>query len=66
MLEDEALGFCYALQRYSSQDENGYPSPMAPIPNVPENKYKEESVTPTFCEKTWNFQFYSLYLSPYC
>ena len=61
MLEDEALGFCYALQCYSSQNENRYPSPMAP-----ENKYKEASVTPTFCEKTWNFQFYSLYLSPYC
>lgn len=40
--------------------------PDIPIPNVPENKYKEESVTPTFCEKTLNFQFYSLYLSPYC
>lgn len=29
MLEDEALGFCYALQCYSSQNENRYPSPMA-------------------------------------
>ena len=35
MFEDEALGFCYALQCYSSQDENRYPSPMfrSPIHN---------------------------------
>ena len=31
MLEDEALGFCYALQCYSSQNEQD-PSPMAPSP----------------------------------
>ncbi len=31
MLEDEALGFCYALQRYISQDENRYQSPMFPV-----------------------------------
>ena len=29
MFEDEALGFCYALQCYSSQNE------QVPVPNVP-------------------------------
>ena len=32
MLEDEALGFCYALQCYSSQNENRYPENRYPSP----------------------------------
>ena len=47
MLEDEALGFCYALQRYSSQDENRYPSPMFPTLLSHENKQKN---SPNFAE----------------